>query len=200
VEIGTSTTRIQACGGVGIAAFAIESGRSRAIHGAYGIAIERILSAVVEQHCDRDGNRLPAAIAPFAVVLTPVFYADEGQRSAANAVYQACLAQGLDALLDDRDERPGVKFKDARSDWHSCANRGGQKTAQVELVERQTRTKTTWQSRMPPAWFTKLVVDLDAIPAGQAVVSLAIPPRHQHSANMASLMPALGRGGVEAMQ
>ena len=56
---------------------------------------------------------MPVAIAPFTVVITPVNVTDAAQHEAAISIYEACLALGLDALLDDRDERPGVKFKDA---------------------------------------------------------------------------------------
>ena len=56
---------------------------------------------------------LPPAIAPFHVVVTPANNADPAQKEAAERIYSECLALGLDALLDDRDERPGVKFKDA---------------------------------------------------------------------------------------
>ena len=84
------------------------------IMGSYGIGIERILCAAIELYHDKDGMALPASIAPFEVVVTPVNSSDEAQgKAAANDIYDACLAAGLDALLDDRDERPGVKFKDA---------------------------------------------------------------------------------------
>lgn len=83
------------------------------IMGSYGIGIERILSVAVELYHDKDGIVLPAAIAPFDVVITPVNNADAAQRDAAAKLHDECLALGLDALLDDRDERPGVKFKDA---------------------------------------------------------------------------------------
>jgi prolyl-tRNA synthetase len=83
------------------------------IMGSYGIGIERILSAAIEQSHDKDGMILPPAIAPFEVVVTPVNNADAAQKQAALDIYQTCLSLGLDALLDDRDERPGVKFKDA---------------------------------------------------------------------------------------
>ena len=56
---------------------------------------------------------LPAAIAPFQVVITPANNADAAQMEAAGSIYQGCRELGIDALLDDRDERPGVKFKDA---------------------------------------------------------------------------------------
>jgi prolyl-tRNA synthetase len=83
------------------------------IMGCYGIGIERILTASIEQLHDKDGMVLPPAIAPFEVVITPVNNADAAQKQAALDIYQACLSLGIDALLDDRDERPGVKFKDA---------------------------------------------------------------------------------------
>ncbi len=83
------------------------------IMGSYGIGLERILAAAIEQHHDADGVAMPPSIAPFQVVVTPANYKDAAQREAAEKIYRECLALGLDALLDDRDERPGVKFKDA---------------------------------------------------------------------------------------
>jgi prolyl-tRNA synthetase len=108
------------------------------IMGSYGIGIERILSAAVEQRHDADGMALPVSIAPFVVVVTPVNSAEPGQRRAAEEIHQACLALGLDALLDDRDERPGVKFKDADLVGIPFRITVGKKLAQgmVELVER----------------------------------------------------------------
>ena len=108
------------------------------IMGSYGIGIERILSAAVEQRHDADGMALPASIAPFAVVVTPVNSSEPGQRRAAEEIYQTCLALGLDAILDDRDERPGVKFKDADLVGIPFRITVGKKLAQgmVELVER----------------------------------------------------------------
>jgi prolyl-tRNA synthetase len=83
------------------------------IMGSYGIGLERILTSAVEQGHDADGMSLPLPIAPFEVVITPVNFNDVAQRQAAEDLYSGCRAAGLDALLDDRDERPGVKFKDA---------------------------------------------------------------------------------------
>jgi prolyl-tRNA synthetase len=83
------------------------------VMGSYGIGIERILCAAIELYHDQDGMALPAAIAPFDVVITPVNFADSVQREAAQRLYDECRSAGLDAVLDDRDERPGVKFKDA---------------------------------------------------------------------------------------
>ena len=83
------------------------------IMGSYGIGIERILSCAIELFHDEDGMALPAPIAPFSVVITPVNFSEGRQREAALKIYGQCAEAGIDALLDDRDERPGVKFKDA---------------------------------------------------------------------------------------
>jgi prolyl-tRNA synthetase len=111
------------------------------IMGSYGIGVERILCAAIELYHDKDGMALPSAVAPFDVVVTPVNYADEKQRRAAADIYNECRKAGLDALLDDRDERPGVKFKDADHIGVPYRITVGKKLAQgvVEVVERRTR-------------------------------------------------------------
>jgi prolyl-tRNA synthetase len=83
------------------------------VMGSYGIGVERILSAAVEQNHDRDGMFLPAAIAPFDVILTAANMDDPRLREAAEKLYEEMRAQHMDVLFDDRAERPGVKFKDA---------------------------------------------------------------------------------------
>lgn len=112
------------------------------IMGSYGIGIERILSAAIELYHDRDGMSLPPSIAPFAVVITPVNWSDEKQRAAAGDLYRKAKELGLDALLDDRDERPGVKFKDADLIGVPYRITVGKKLAQgvAEVVERRTRS------------------------------------------------------------
>ncbi|HXS95225.1 MAG TPA: proline--tRNA ligase [Candidatus Limnocylindrales bacterium] len=114
------------------------------IMGSYGIGIERILSAAIELYHDKDGMILPASIAPFQVVVTPANMNDAAQGEAARSIYDACLAAGLDTLLDDRDERPGVKFKDADLIGIPYRITIGKKLAsgQVELVDRKTRQST----------------------------------------------------------
>ncbi|HLJ46849.1 MAG TPA: YbaK/EbsC family protein [Bryobacteraceae bacterium] len=108
--------------------------------GSYGIGMEQILRASVELSLDKDGMILPAAISPFDVVVTPVFYGDEKQRQAAEEIYHACVEMHVDVLLDDRDERPGVKFKDADLVGIPYRITIGKKLAQglVEVVERRT--------------------------------------------------------------
>ncbi len=112
------------------------------IMGSYGIGIERILTSAIEQNHDDAGMFLPAAIAPFIVIITPVNNADAGLRDAARKIYDDCLADGIDALYDDRDERPGVKFKDADLIGVPYRITIGKKLPQglVELVVRKTRT------------------------------------------------------------
>ena len=83
------------------------------IMGSYGIGLERILTACVEQNADENGFWMRANIAPFEVVVTPTNTADEKINLGAIEIAKALEAAGLDVLLDDRDERPGVKFKDA---------------------------------------------------------------------------------------
>jgi prolyl-tRNA synthetase len=91
-----------------------ESGKETPlVMGSYGIGVERILSAAVEQNHDDNGMFLPLAIAPFDVVLTPANMDDAELRAAAEKLYEELLAESVDVLFDDRAERPGVKFKDA---------------------------------------------------------------------------------------
>jgi len=91
-----------------------EQGRERPIvMGSYGIGPARIAAAAIEQHADADGIVWPWSIAPFHVHIVVVNVRDRAQLEAGEAIYAECAAAGLDAILDDRDERPGVKFMDA---------------------------------------------------------------------------------------
>jgi prolyl-tRNA synthetase len=91
-----------------------ESGQERPIvMGSYGIGPARIAAAAVEQSHDADGIVWPRAIAPFQAHVVLVSLRDPVQVTAAQEIYRELWAEGIDALLDDRDERPGVKFKDA---------------------------------------------------------------------------------------
>ena len=91
-----------------------ESGRERPIvMGSYGIGPARIAAAAVEQLADADGIVWPAAIAPLQAHIVAVNVRDRAQLEAAEGMYAECWRNGVEAVLDDRDERPGVKFKDA---------------------------------------------------------------------------------------
>jgi prolyl-tRNA synthetase len=83
------------------------------IMGCYGIGIERILTAAVEQSNDANGFWLSPSIAPFEIVVSPTNMKDASLKSAAEDIAKRLEAAGFDVILDDRDERPGVKFKDA---------------------------------------------------------------------------------------
>jgi len=82
------------------------------VMGSYGIGVERIMTSAIELYHDEDGIIWPVSIAPFTVIITPVNYKDD-MKTAADKLYSELHAAGIDALLDDRAERPGVKFKDA---------------------------------------------------------------------------------------
>jgi len=91
-----------------------ESGKAQPIvMGSYGIGIERAMAAVVERCHDENGIVWPLAVAPFEVVITVVNPKDAATSDAGNALYDALVAEGIEVLIDDRVERPGVKFKDA---------------------------------------------------------------------------------------
>jgi prolyl-tRNA synthetase len=83
------------------------------VMGSYGIGIDRIMAAAIEAHHDEDGIVWPTALAPFDVVITAVKASDSDQREQSERLYRELSAVGFEVLLDDRDERPGVKFKDA---------------------------------------------------------------------------------------
>ena len=91
-----------------------ESGKEVPIvMGSYGIGIERILAGAVELHHDGDGIQWPMSIAPLHLALLPLQIQDAPVRETAERLYQQMREEGIEALLDDRDERAGVKFKDA---------------------------------------------------------------------------------------
>ena len=110
------------------------------IMGSYGIGIERILTAAVEQNNDENGFWLPPSIAPFEVVVVATNSKDEAVRSASEDIARQLEASGYDVLLDDRDERPGVKFKDADLVGIPFRVNVGKKVTEgtIEVVRRST--------------------------------------------------------------
>jgi prolyl-tRNA synthetase len=95
------------------ATFLDEEGNTKpVVMGCYGIGVSRLVATAVEQNYDDNGIRWPMAIAPYHVMLTPIGKEDEPGDVAAK-LHEALEAKGVEVLLDDRDERPGVKFKDA---------------------------------------------------------------------------------------
>lgn len=91
-----------------------EKGESNVvIMGCYGIGVTRCIAAAIEQNYDENGMILPVALAPYHVIVVPVNYKDEEQMKLAEEIYNDLNNSGIEALLDDRAERAGVKFKDA---------------------------------------------------------------------------------------
>ena len=121
---------------------------ARTGEGVHRLSIERILTTAIELGNDKDGMILPAAIAPFDVVITAVIVSDGAEQ-----IYRACLEAGLDALYDDRDERPGVKFKDADLIGLPIRINAGKKLAEglVEMVDRKTKQVTDIPASEVPA-------------------------------------------------
>lgn len=84
-----------------------------AIMGCYGIGVSRVMAAIIEQNNDENGLIWPIPVAPYHVHIIPTKVKDEEQMAIAENLYNRLQAQGIDVLLDDRDEKPGVKFKDS---------------------------------------------------------------------------------------
>lgn len=96
------------------ATFAGRNGQELPFHmGCYGIGLTRLAQAAAEQHFDSRGLAWPLALAPYHVIVTVANVQDEAQRMASEALYAQLSAAGVEAMLDDREERPGVKFMDA---------------------------------------------------------------------------------------
>lgn len=96
------------------AVFTDENGKERPfIMGCYGIGISRTAAAAVERHHDEFGIKWPLAIAPYHVDVVPVNIGEEKQMKIAEKIYNKLLEKGVEAVIDDRDERAGVKFKDS---------------------------------------------------------------------------------------
>jgi prolyl-tRNA synthetase len=94
--------------------FVDQAGRSLPmIMGCYGIGVSRLISGIIEQNHDAEGIIWPKEITPFQAIIMPLDVTDQKIMDKAGSVYEALKKQGIDPLLDDRDERAGVKFKDA---------------------------------------------------------------------------------------
>ncbi len=111
------------------------------VMGSYGIGVERIITAAIEQHHDGDGIIWPKSLAPFDVIVTITNTKDASLRETAEQLYKDLQRAGLETLLDDRDERAGVKFKDADLIGIPYRITVGKKAADgvVELFDRATK-------------------------------------------------------------
>jgi prolyl-tRNA synthetase len=118
-----------------------EGGKAKPmIMGCYGIGVSRIVAAAIEQNNDQWGIQWPAPIAPFDVIITPANMSDEKTRTVAEKIYTDLLSMGVDVLLDDRDERAGIKFKDADLIGIPLRITIGEKSLLKNVVEFKPRT------------------------------------------------------------
>jgi prolyl-tRNA synthetase len=131
--------------------------------GCYGIGPARVAAAAVEQLADADGIVWPPSIAPFLVHIVVVSLRDAGQVAAAEEIYAACQAAGLDAVLDDRDERPGVKFKDADLLGVPVRVTVGNALAKEGMVEIKERRAPRAEQRVPRAGVLEALQSLQVL-------------------------------------
>lgn len=132
------------------------------VMGCYGIGISRTAAAAVERYHDENGIIWPASIAPYHVAIVPVNVRDELQMKVATEIYETLLAKGVEAVLDDRDERPGVKFKDADLIGFPYRITVG-KTIEEGLVEFKTRKTSEMVAVKPEEVIEKLLKELKEV-------------------------------------
>ena len=118
------------------------------VMGCYGIGVGRTMAACVEQSHDADGMIWPVAIAPYEVLVVPVNVKDEASLAKAEEIYEELHKAGVEVVIDDRKERPGVKFKDADLIGYPLRVVVGPKTLQNGELEVKAR-KTGEVSMLP---------------------------------------------------
>ena len=140
-----------------------EAGVNRPIvMGSYGIGIERLLAAVIERSHDDAGIVWPISVAPYEVLITVVNPKDPATSDAAGAIYDALRGAGIEVLLDDRDERPGVKFNDADLigiPYRLTVGPKGLKEGKVEITRRKTRLSRSVDLHKAAATLTESVLE-----------------------------------------
>ena len=120
--------------------FLDENGREQPmVMGCYGIGVSRTMAAAIEQYNDKDGIIWPVSIAPYEVLVIPVNTKDEESTAKAEEIYKALKAVGVEAIIDDRNERAGVKFKDADLIGYPLRVVVGPKTLAVGQIEVKSR-------------------------------------------------------------
>jgi prolyl-tRNA synthetase family II len=135
------------------------------VMGCYGIGVERAMAAIAEVHHDDAGLRWPVQVSPAEVTVVLLSPRDEAARAAAADIYRELLATGADALIDDRDERPGVKFRDAELTGIPCRVSVGSRDLAdgvVEITRRATGEKTRVPVRDAVALVQQILAGKDA--------------------------------------
>ena len=139
-----------------------ESGKERfPIMGCYGIGVERTVAAIIEQNNDDDGIIWPITVAPYHIYLLPIKYSGK-TKEVSDRIYNELLSSGIEVLLDDRDLRPGVKFKDADLigiPFRVTIGDRGLEDGIVEFYERKTRSKSKIKVDEIVAYVKKRVED-----------------------------------------
>jgi prolyl-tRNA synthetase len=128
----------------GVSVLGPDGGKITPIMGCYGIGAERAVAAIAEVHHDDAGLKWPVQVAPLEVTVIPLTVRDEAVQSAAESIYAGLRTAGTDVVIDDRDERPGVKFKDAELTGIPVRVAVGSRDLAdgvVEVVNRQTGDK-----------------------------------------------------------
>ncbi len=139
-----------------------ESGTERPIlMGSYGIGVGRNIAAVVENHHDEKGIAWPVSVAPYEAVITVVKVDDDESVAAGEAIYEALVTAGVDVLLDDRAERPGVKFTDAELigiPYRITVGPRGLASGELEVTTRATGTTELVPTERVAATVTEAVI------------------------------------------
>ena len=118
--------------------------------GCYGVGVSRTMAATIEQNHDQNGIIWPVPLAPYHVIVVPISVKDEAQLSLAETIYMELNGCGVEAVLDDRNERPGVKFKDADLIGYPLKIVIGPKAVNEELIEvKVRRTGETFLFALP---------------------------------------------------
>lgn len=145
------------------AKFLDENGKEQLmIMGCYGIGVSRTVAAAIEQNHDNDGIVWPMPIAPYHALVVPVSIKDEKQMEMAEALYHSLINMGIEVAIDDRNERPGVKFKDADLIGYPLRIVIGGKTVDegtVEIKHRRNSNVDTVQFDGAAAYIKKIVED-----------------------------------------
>jgi prolyl-tRNA synthetase len=133
---------------LGVTVLGPDGAASTPIMGCYGIGVERAMAAIAEVHHDDAGLAWPVQVAPAEVTVVLLSPRDDAARAVAQEIYGELLASGADALIDDRDERPGVKFRDAELTGIPCRVSVGSRDLADGVVE-ITRRATGEKVRVP---------------------------------------------------
>lgn len=144
------------------ATFTDENGEDKPlVMGCYGIGVSRLLAAVVEQYNDEKGIKWPVSVAPYEVSVLCLSDKDPEIWDAAGAVADACIAAGLETVVDDRAERPGVKFADADLigfPWQVIVGKKGVANGIAEVKERATGNRFEVALDEVASWLAKKIL------------------------------------------